>query len=172
MRTVSTRRNFIRTAPLAAGVMLPLRGLPVMAEEPSGATVPFKKFSAEDMAGELAGVQGNDGTKNLIMSPGLSVTMAINAETKKIGKEFEAHATRDHVFQVLDGETVYHVGGTLKGARETKPGEYLAPDCEGYTKVTLKKGDYLSVPRMTPHKRVTEGKVSLLLISANTVPTS
>jgi mannose-6-phosphate isomerase-like protein (cupin superfamily) len=156
-------------APLAAGVMLPLRGLPLMAAEPTAATVPFKVFTASDMAGELAGVQANDGTKNLILSPGLSVTMAINAESKKIGKEFEAHATRDHVFQVLDGETVYLVGGTLKGARETKPGEFLAPDAEGYTRVVLKKGDYLSVPRMTPHKRMTEGKVSLLLISANSV---
>jgi len=35
--------------------------------------------------------------------------------------------------------------------------------------VVLKKGDYLSVPRNTPHKRITEGKVSLLLISANSV---
>jgi mannose-6-phosphate isomerase-like protein (cupin superfamily) len=156
-------------APLAAGVMLPLRGLPLMAAEPAAGMVPFKLFSAEDMAGELKGVQANDGTKNLIASPGLSVTMAINAETKKSGKEFEAHATRDHVFQVLDGETVYLVGGTLKGARETKPGEYLAPDAEGYTRVVLKKGDYLSVPRMTPHKRITDGTVSLLLISANSV---
>jgi len=154
-------------APLAAGVMLPLRGLPLMAAEPAAATVPFKLFTADDMEGELKGVQANDGTKNLIATPGLSVTMAINAETKKSGKEYEAHATRDHVFQVLDGETVYEVGGTLKNARETKPGEFLAPECEGFTRVTLKKGDYLSVPRMTPHKRITEGKVSLLLISAN-----
>jgi mannose-6-phosphate isomerase-like protein (cupin superfamily) len=162
-------------APLAAGVMLPLRGLPLMAEaspEPEAGKVPFKVFSASDMGGEIAKVQASDSTSNLIASPGLSVTMAINAETKKIGKEFEVHTTRDHVFQVLDGETVYHVGGTLKGARETKPGEYLAPDAEGYTKVPLKKGDYLSIPRNTPHKRVTEGKVTLLLISSNTILTS
>jgi mannose-6-phosphate isomerase-like protein (cupin superfamily) len=170
MRNVSTRRNFVRMAPLAAGALLPLRGLPLLAEAaPAASTVPFKLFSANDMAGELAGVQANDGTKNLIATPGLSVTMAINAETKKSGKEYEAHATRDHVFQVLDGETIYEVGGTLKGARETKPGEFLAPECEGFTRVVLKKGDYLSVPRNTPHKRITEGKVSLLLISANSV---
>lgn len=159
-------------APLAAGVMLPLRGLPLMAAVPLAAEVPFKVFTEDAMEGELKGVQANDGTRNLIAAPGLSVTMAINAETKKIGKDYEVHATRDHVFQVLEGETVYEVGGTLKGARETKPGEYLAPECEGFTRVTLRKGDYLSVPRMTPHKRITEGKVSLLLISANTVPTA
>ena len=152
--------------------MLPLGGLPLMAAEPKAASVPFQVFSAGDMAKELSGVQANDGTKNLIAAPGLSVTMAINAETKKSGKEYEAHATRDHVFQVLEGETIYEVGGTLKGARETKPGEFLAPECEGFTRVALKKGDYLSVPRMTPHKRITEGKVSLLLISANTIPTT
>lgn len=154
-------------APLAAGALLPLGGLPLMAAEPAPAAVPFKVFKAGEMAEELKGVQANDGTKNLVTAAGLSVTMVINAETKKSGKEYEAHATRDHIFQVLDGETVYEVGGTLKGARETKPGEFLAPECVGFTRVVLKKGDYLSVPRMTPHKRITEGKVSLLLISAN-----
>ena len=78
--------------------------------------------------------------------------------------------TNEGVFEC--GDLALQKGGTLKGARETKPGEFLAPECEGFTRVTLKKGDYLSVPRMTPHKRITAGKVSLLLISANTVPTA
>jgi mannose-6-phosphate isomerase-like protein (cupin superfamily) len=118
------------------------------------------------MESELKGVQANHGTKNLLTTPG--TLMILNEETKKTGKEFEWHATRDHVFQVLDGETKYELGGTPKGAHQTKPGEWLAPESEGAKTVMLKKGDYLFVPRMTPHKRTTDGSVSLLLISSQT----
>jgi len=34
--------------------------------------------------------------------------------------------------------------------------------------MTLKKGDYLLLPRMTPHKRVTKQNVTLILISSAT----
>lgn len=120
------------------------------------------------MANELKAVQANNGTKNLLTSPG--TLMIINEETKKAGKEFEWHQTRDHVFQVLDGETKYELGGTPKGAHETKPGEWLAPESEGAKTVELKKGDYLFIPRMTPHRRVTDRSVSLLLISSQIPP--
>jgi len=96
------------------------------------------------------------------------MTITINEESKKAAKEFEYHAHRDHVFQVLDGTTRYELGGTPKNARQTRPGEWLAPESEGATTITLNKGDMLVVPRMTPHKRTTEGTVSLLLINATT----
>lgn len=123
-------------------------------------------FTAGEMASALKAVQANHGTNNLLKSPG--TLMILSEETKKAAKEFEWHATRDHVFQVLEGETKYEVGGTPKGAHQTKPGEWLAPESEGAKTVLLKKGDYLFVPRMTPHKRTTEGSVSLLLISSET----
>jgi quercetin dioxygenase-like cupin family protein len=118
------------------------------------------------MESELKGVEASHGTKNLVTSP--ATLMVISEETKKAAKEFEWHAQRDHVFQVLDGETKYELGGTPKNARETKPGEWLAPESEGARTVVLKQGDYLFVPRMTPHKRTTDGTVSLLLISSQT----
>lgn len=123
-------------------------------------------FSATEMASQLKDVQANHSTKNLLTAPG--TLMILNEESKKAAKEFEWHATRDHVFQVLDGETKYELGGTPKGAHQTKPGEWLAPESEGAKTVILKKGDYLFVPRMTPHKRTTDGSVSLLLISSQT----
>ena len=118
------------------------------------------------METELKGVQANHGTKNLVTSP--ATLVVINEETKKAAKEFEWHAHRDHIFQVLDGETKYELGGTPMSGRETKPGEWLAPESEGAKMVVLKKGDYLFIPRMTPHKRTTDGTVSLLLISSQT----
>jgi quercetin dioxygenase-like cupin family protein len=171
MANVQTRRNFLLTAPLAAAVASPLAETMVrastagsaMGQSDSGKT---QVFTAAEMASELKSVQANHGTKNLVTSPG--TLMVINEETKKAGKEFEWHATRDHIFQVLDGETKYELGGTPKGAHETKPGEWLAPESGGAKTVVLKKGDYLFVPRMTPHKRTTDGSVSLLLISSQT----
>jgi mannose-6-phosphate isomerase-like protein (cupin superfamily) len=111
-------------------------------------------------------VSASHGKKDLITSKATTMAMTINEETNKSGKEFEYHAHRDHVFQVLDGETKYELGGTPKNARQTGPGEWLAPESEGFKTVMLKKGDYLSIPRMTPHRRVTEKSVTLLLIAA------
>jgi ribosomal protein L16 Arg81 hydroxylase len=60
---------------------------------------------------------------------------------------------------------VYQVGGTPKNGRNIRPGEWLAPESEGATTLTLKKGDMLIIPRNTPHKRSTEGTVTLTLVS-------
>jgi quercetin dioxygenase-like cupin family protein len=89
----------------------------------------------------------------------------LTVETAKNAKEFEWHENRDHIFQIIDGSTVYEVGGTPKGAHSTGPGEWLAPASEGATTITLKKGDMLVIPRGTPHKRNTAESVTLTLIS-------
>jgi mannose-6-phosphate isomerase-like protein (cupin superfamily) len=170
MANKQTRRNFLLTAPIAAAAASPFAdtmmrastAAPAAGQGDAGGGV--QVFTAAEMASALSGVQANHGTKNLVTSP--ATLMVINEETKKAAKEFEWHATRDHVFQVLEGETKYELGGTPKGEHQTKPGEWLAPESEGAKTVILKKGDYLFVPRMTPHKRTTDGSVSLLLISS------
>jgi mannose-6-phosphate isomerase-like protein (cupin superfamily) len=172
MANVQTRRNFLLTAPLAAAVASPLTDTLLRASTAgaaagqAGGPAVFEVFPAAEMAGVMKDVQASHGTKDLVTSKATTMTMTVNEESKKAAKEFEYHAHRDHVFQVLDGETEYQLGGTPKNARETKPGEWLAPDSEGYTSVKLKKGDYLSIPRMTPHRRITDGSVTLLLIAA------
>jgi mannose-6-phosphate isomerase-like protein (cupin superfamily) len=171
MANVQTRRNFLLTVPLAAAVASPLtdtllRASTASAAGQTGGAAAFEVFPAAEVAGVMKDVQASHGTKNLITSKATTMTFTINEESNKVAKEFEYHAHRDHVFQVLDGETEYQLGGTPKNARETKPGEWLAPESEGYTSVKLKKGDYLSIPRMTPHKRITTGSVTLLLVAA------
>lgn len=170
MATKQTRRNFLLTAPIAAAAVSPFADTMLHAAGSAMGQIAdgsgIRVFTASEMASEVKGVTADHGTKNLLTTPG--TLMILNEETKKAAKEFEWHATRDHVFQVLDGETKYELGGTPKGTHETKPGEWLAPESEGARTVILKKGDYLFVPRMTPHKRTTEGSVSLLLISSQT----
>ncbi len=168
MANKPTRRNFLLTAPIAAAAASPFADAMMRSSTAAGqggaAPLPIQVFTAADMASALNGVKADHSTKNLLTSPG--TLMIINEETKKAGKEFEWHETRDHVFQVLEGETKYELGGTPKGGHRTKPNEWLAPESEGAKTVILKKGDYLFVPRNTPHKRTTDGSVSLLLISS------
>lgn len=171
MANVQTRRNFLRTAPIAAAALsatLPLTDTLLHAQAPAaeaaeGAT--FKVFPAATLEGMVKSLEEAPAAKDIVTGK-VGVSITISAEEKKAAKEFEYHQHRDHVFQVLDGSTQYELGGTPKNARQTKPGEWLAPESEGHTTITLNKGDMLVVPRMTPHKRTTEGTVSLLLINA------
>ena len=117
---------------------------------------------AEINAGSQPGWRA--GANNTLVD-GKNFVVLLTFETAKSAKEFEYHDMRDHVFYVLDGTTVYEIGGMPKGAHATKPGEWLAPESEGAVTYRLKKGDMLVIPRGTPHKRMTEGSVTLLLVS-------
>jgi mannose-6-phosphate isomerase-like protein (cupin superfamily) len=108
----------------------------------------------------------------LFQSKALPFAVTLTTETKKSATEFEYHEGRDHVIQIVEGTTLYEVGGTPKNARNVKPGEWLAPISEGSTAITMKKGDMLILPRGTPHKRSTEGSVTLTLIATTGATTS
>jgi mannose-6-phosphate isomerase-like protein (cupin superfamily) len=94
-----------------------------------------------------------------------TLTVVLTTEKTKSGAEFEWHEHRDHIFQILDGSTVYELGGTPKGAHSKAPGEWNSPESEGHQTVSLSKGDMLVVARGTPHRRITTGSVTLSLIS-------
>jgi quercetin dioxygenase-like cupin family protein len=160
-----TRRNFLRTAPLAAAaVSLPLTNNSMFAQTPvATAPLPFQVISAEKQSEAMKALVAAPGNNNLFTSPTLTVVMTV--EGKKAGKEFEWHEGRDHIFQIIEGSTSYELGGTPQNGRNTKPGEWLAPSSQGATKVTLHKGDMLVIPRNTLHKRTTEDSVTFILIS-------
>jgi mannose-6-phosphate isomerase-like protein (cupin superfamily) len=165
-----TRRNFLRAAPLVAAVSLPLAEKLLFASGAAsgGAAAtpePFQMFTADKLADAMKMLQAKPGNDSLFESKALPFTIVMTTEEKKIAKEFEYHEGRDHIVQILDGTTVIEVGGAPKNARNTKPGEWLAPTSHGATALTLHKGDMLVIPRGTPHKRSTEGSVTLILIS-------
>jgi mannose-6-phosphate isomerase-like protein (cupin superfamily) len=168
----ASRRSFLRSAPLAAaaGFALTETALAPMAEAQSAALVPFQVFSAEKIGDATKALQAKPGNNNLFDNPALPFAVVLTIEEKKAAKEFEWHEGRDHILQVLDGSTVYELGGTPQGAHNNKlPVEWLAPTSTGATKVTLRKGDMLVIPRGTPHKRTTEGSVTFYLISTTGV---
>ena len=172
MSTDQTRRNFLRTAPLVAAVSLPLTEKLLFASvaESNGVQAatpePFQLFTSGKLTDAMKTLQAQPGNDNLFASKAPPLTIVMTTEEKKSGKEFEYHEGRDHIFQILEGTTVYELGGTPKDARNTKPGEWLAPASEGATSLTLHKGDMLVIPRGTPHKRSTETSVTFILISA------
>jgi quercetin dioxygenase-like cupin family protein len=125
----------------------------------------FQVFKAEGLAASAAKLHAKPGNDNLFESAVSPFTIVMTTEEKKAGKEFEYHEGRDHIFQILDGTTVYELGGTPQNPRNTKPGEWLAPACEGATRLTLSKGDMLYIQRGTPHKRITDASVTFVLIS-------
>jgi mannose-6-phosphate isomerase-like protein (cupin superfamily) len=172
-----TRRNFLRTAPLAAAATLSLTDKLALATDAgqsagSAAPQPFQVFTAAKLVDAMKALQAKPGNDNLYEPKALPLTIVLTTEEKKSAKEFEWHEGRDHILLVHEGETVYELGGTPKGAHDNKkPGEWLAPASEGATSVTLKKGDMLVIPRGTPHRRGTKGSVTFTLISTTgTVP--
>ena len=171
MANNQTRRKFLRAAPLAAAVSIPLTGKLLFASSPGspeGQTnprEPFQFFTAEKLADSMKAFQAQLGEHYLYQPKGLPLTIAMTAQNSKSPGELEYHEGRDHIFLILEGGTKFDVGGTPKNPRNTRPGEWLAPDSEGFTSLEVKKGDMLVIPRGTPHRQSTEKSVTWMLIS-------
>jgi mannose-6-phosphate isomerase-like protein (cupin superfamily) len=159
------RRWFLRAAPVAAAAGFALADVSLLAVSAAAqASAPtFQVFTAEKLHDDIQALEASPGNNNLVDDK--TFVIMLTTEKAKSAPEFEWHENRDHIFQILDGSTVYELGGTPKNGRNIRPGEWLAPDSEGATRVTLHKGDMLVVPRGTPHRRKTADSVTLSLIS-------
>ena len=131
---------------------------------------PFRVWTAETLAEDKKALQAKPGNNNLFEVKSLPFTVVMTTEEKKAAKEFEWHETPDHILQVIDGAAVDELGGTPGNARNTRPGEWLAPESIGAKTLTLKKGDMPVIPRGTPQKRTTAESVTFYLISPQRHP--
>ena len=168
MVKASSRRRFLQSAPLAAAAAFTLADQPLAAH--AATPVPFQFITAAEIADDIKALHAAPGNNNLVTNPALPFTLVLTVEEKKAAKEFEYHEGRDHILQVLEGSTVYEIGGTPVSPHSPKANEWLAPDSTGATRLALKKGDTLVIPRNTPHKRTTEGSVTFVLISTTGNP--
>ncbi len=176
----SHRREFLRVVPAATAAGLTIANASLFAPaavgqapaagaqsaagpQSAGGAASFQVFTAQQIQDDAKALVASPGNNNLVQGKNFAVVLTV--ETSKSAKEFEWHEKRDHILQVLDGSTIYEVGGTAKGAHSEAPGEWHAPEAEGATTLTLKKGDMLVIPRGTPHKRSTAGTVTFTLIS-------
>lgn len=171
------RRNFLRAAPVAAAAGVALASPSLFALPASGPTCSwdscgmpghppeFQHITVGQIEHDIDKTEAKPGNINLVDEKGVSFTMVLTTEKHKGAPRFEAHAHRDHIFQILEGSTEYHVGGTPKGGVMIAPGEWRGKDVEGATRLILHKGDRLVIPRGTPHKRTTRGSVTFTLVS-------
>ncbi len=172
MAKQTSRRNFLRTAPVAAAAGFTLAdSLAAFAQaaqpgaDVNAAAQPFKLWTAKDLADDIKALDEKPGDNRLYDSKVIPPQIVLTTEKHKSATEFEWHEGRDHIVQILDGSTLYEVGGTPTGAHVKGPGEWLAPGSTGSKSILMVKGDLLLIPRGTLHKRSTEDSVTLLLVS-------
>ena len=167
----TSRRSFLRTAPIAAAAGFTLTdSLMALAQAAPGADVvaaaqPFKLFKAEELDADVKALNAKPGDNRLYESKAIPEQIILTTEKHKSATEFEWHEGRDHVLYVLDGSTLYELGGTPTGTKVMGPGEWHATGATGSKSVLVGKGDMLVIPRGTLHKRSTEDSVTFLLIS-------
>jgi quercetin dioxygenase-like cupin family protein len=173
MAKKTSRRNFLRTAPVAAAIGITLTDTlfaaaqtPEHGTDVNAAAVPFQFFPAKTLTTDATALQAKPGNNNLFDAKGLPLQIVMTTEQHKSGTEFEWHEGRDHIVQVIDGMTLYEVGGKPTAGHVNKgPGEWLSPTAEGTKSILMGKGDMLVIPRGTLHKRSTEDSVTFILIS-------
>jgi mannose-6-phosphate isomerase-like protein (cupin superfamily) len=167
------RRSFLLTAPAAGGVGVSIAELfaSMTAAQTTASTYTeanFMVYSAEEIESYIKALQAKPGSNNLYRDKNFAINLTLERNTS--AKEFEWHEHRDHIIHILDGETVYELGGTPQGAHSPREGEGLAPSSEGATRVTLKKGAILIIRRGTPHKRTTPESVTFTLTGPMSPP--
>jgi mannose-6-phosphate isomerase-like protein (cupin superfamily) len=174
MAKMTTRRNFLRTAPVAAAAGFTLTDSLFAAgqaadgpgSDVNAAAAPFQFFPQKTLDADMKALQAKPGNNNLFDAKGLPLTIVMTTETHHSATEFEWHEGRDHIVQIVDGMTLYEVGGTPTAGHVNKgPGEWLSPTATGTKSILMGKGDMLVIPRGTLHKRSTEDSVTFLLIS-------
>jgi quercetin dioxygenase-like cupin family protein len=167
----TSRRTFLRTAPVAAAAGFTLTdALMAMAQGAPGADVnaaaqPFKLWTSNELDADIKALDAKPGDNRLYDSKSIPEQIILTVEKHKSATEFEWHEGRDHLLYVLDGSTLYEVGGTPTGTKVMGPGEWHATGSTGSKSIVLAKGDMLLIPRGTLHKRSTEDSVTFLLVS-------
>src|SRR5438270_9424642 len=167
----TSRRNFLRTAPIAAAAGITLadsmaalaQAAGMSAEQIAAAAQPYKLFTSNELDADMKALDQKPGDNRLYESKAIPVQIILTTEKHKSAAEFEWHEGRDHVLQIVDGSTTYEIGGTPKGVKQMGPGEWHATSSEGSKSIVLGKGDMLLIPRGTLHKRSTEDSVTFYL---------
>lgn len=96
---------------------------------------------------------------------GIQVRIAVQHDATREGDKIELHDASDDIYYVLDGEATLMLGGKQDNPQEVSPGEWKSNTATGQTKVVIKKGDIVFVPRGTPHQRTVTGKgFSMILV--------
>lgn len=163
------RREFLRTAPVAAAAGMALGDASFLAAQATPQVAPssFKYFPSATIDSDIAALEAKPGSTNLANADIIAGAVDVVVEKQNKAAEFEWHEARDHVMHIMEGSTVYEVGGTPKNPRNIAKGQWRATEAEGTKTITLSKGDVLVVPRNTLHKRNTPQSVAFIMVSSS-----
>ena len=106
----------------------------------------FRLFSDKELAG-LASGKGALTLATLVDHENHYVLIAGRSGPGEV----EVHEHWIDYMAIQQGEADFTFGGTLRGARDTGPGEKRGGAITGGTVVTIKPGDFLVVPAGQPH---------------------
>lgn len=132
---------------------------------PSRPEKPFTVKKAADIKAAAKKLKDGDGnlTEDIVNPSGGQARIAVFYDEKRVDDNFEVHDRSDDMIYVLDGEGHLMLGGELTDLKQISPGEWRARSATGTTRVDLKKGDVIFVPRGTVHQRTVNGKGLMLL---------
>ena len=167
------RRRFLRALPAAAAAGLTFADLPLSAAPAAAAQgaatagQPFTVIPGRELKDNIDEIEASRGANSRSVYKGETLSIVLTNELATMPEDelFEWNERRDHIIQILAGRTTYQLGGKPQNPRSIGSGEWRAQWSEGATSVELKSGDLLIVPRGTPHKRITRGRVAFELIS-------
>jgi mannose-6-phosphate isomerase-like protein (cupin superfamily) len=141
--------------------------VPAQTRKPSTATMPFVVKTNQQIEEMQSALQKQSGNKaeDIVPQAGIQTRVAVFHDEKRVDDLVELHDGSDDFYYVLDGTATLMLGGTLDDPKEVSPGEWKSKTATGGTKVEIKKGDMIFVPRGTPHQRTVTGKgFSMILV--------
>jgi mannose-6-phosphate isomerase-like protein (cupin superfamily) len=156
-----------RTTLITLITLLLVTGALSQTRAPSTSSRPFVVKTKKQLSDTYRELEAQDGNKqfDVVPAPGTQMRVAVFHDEKRENDLFEVHDASDDIYYVLDGEATLMLGGTLSDPNEISPGEWRAKTASGGTRVVIKKGDLVIVPRGTVHQRtVTNKKFSMILI--------
>jgi quercetin dioxygenase-like cupin family protein len=77
--------------------------------------------------------------------------LLVSGSHREKAGQAEIHDKETDIFYVTDGAATFVTGGTITGARQTRPGQQLGTGIDGGTTHQLTKGDVIVIPAGTPH---------------------
>ncbi|HMD71763.1 MAG TPA: cupin domain-containing protein [Bryobacteraceae bacterium] len=106
-------------------------------------------------------------------SYGKAETYSFTANLRRVSGGAEIHKKWTDVFVIQSGEATLIVGGTIPGAKESRPGEFNGPAVADGVEKKLGPGDIIAIPAGTPHQiKVEPGKeIAMLVIKIATPET-
>lgn len=137
------------------------------AQGPSTASRPYVVKSKQQVSDITKEIKAKDGNQqfDVFAQSGTEMRVAVFHDDLRENDLHEVHDGSDDVYYVLDGEATLMLGGSLVEPNQTAPGEWRSKSATGGTKVAIRKGDLIVVPRGTPHQRTVTGKgFSMILI--------